>query len=63
MLGYGVDYDTVFGKTERNLKEDYVPSDNSESKKVGQEDLPTQDSVVGELLVVQLWEQQSQKQD
>jgi len=38
----------------RNQNDDYVPSDNSESKKFGQGDLPTQDSAVGELLVVRL---------
>ena len=63
MLGYGVDYDIVSGKTGRNLNVDYVRSDNSESKKVGQGDLPTLDSEVGELLVARLWEQPSLKQD
>ena len=39
-------------KTGRNQNGDYAHSDNSESKKVGQEDLPTLDSEVEELLVV-----------
>ena len=38
----------------RNLNGVYVRSDNSESKKVGQGDLPTLDLEVGRLLVVRL---------